>query len=482
MKQFHKIYLLIFLVASASCKKDLNVLPTTQEVNGNIIVDKQSAETALNGIYYLFALGGRDPNNIQSTEWFTVNEAPPSLLSEMYTGIQYAGTDLSAHVIQPTSTSVSSLWTYGYAIVNAANGFFENIAPVTGIDAADKREMMAEAYFLRAYANAQLLFYFGQYNDETSNYGIPLRIDFITTSNIDLPRSTVQECYNSIFADLDSAIAGLPNLNTYNYYANVWTAKLLEARVLMVRGAGGDYTQAISLCQDIIANGPFALEGNEQDIFQTKGLSSQEVMLGIEPYANQIMKFQYYYGQYQSYLAGTLMVSLFQNDPRSAWIDRPGINAYGAAANYATKYYSGGDLTNYLNLQPETLTENSYVFRLTEAYLLEAEAITASGGSLGDAKTLLETVLQHAGFTDFSQVNAITTASALQLAIVEEEMKNFVGEAGQDWLAVRRLPLSTLQQLIPSITSATQLILPIPDAEMTGNADLKGMQNPGYGN
>ncbi|HEU0228698.1 MAG TPA: hypothetical protein VFQ86_13240, partial [Arachidicoccus soli] len=70
----------------------------------------------------------------------------------------------------------------------------------------------------------------------------------------------------------------------------------------------------------------------------------------------------------------------------------------------------------------------------------------------------------------------------LQLMIVKEEMKNFVGEAGQDWLAVRRLPFTTLQKLIPTITSKTLLLLPIPQDEITKNIKLKGMQNPGYGN
>ncbi|MGF7231337.1 hypothetical protein, partial [Arachidicoccus sp.] len=99
-----------------------------------------------------------------------------------------------------------------------------------------------------------------------------------------------------------------------------------------------------------------------------------------------------------------------------------------------------------------------------------------------DAKALLKTVMSHAGITDFSQVDAANSAAELKLLIVKEDMKNFVGEAGQDWLAVRRLPFTTLQQLLPTITKKTQLILPIPQEEMTRNIDLKGMQNPGYGN
>jgi hypothetical protein len=62
------------------------------------------------------------------------------------------------------------------------------------------------------------------------------------------------------------------------------------------------------------------------------------------------------------------------------------------------------------------------------------------------------------------------------LLIVEEEMKNFVGEDGQDWLALRRLPFSTVQTLVPSITSINQFILPIPETEIEANGLIK--QNP----
>jgi hypothetical protein len=57
-------------------------------------------------------------------------------------------------------------------------------------------------------------------------------------------------------------------------------------------------------------------------------------------------------------------------------------------------------------------------------------------------------------------------------------MRNFVGEAGQDWFAIRRLPFATLQSLIPSIGAKEQLVLPIPKTELTQNGKM--IQNPGF--
>ena len=332
--------------------------------------------------------------------------------------------------------------------------------------------MIAEARFLRAFGNADLLLYYGQYHDTTSKYGIIVRTEFVDATNISLPRSTVAETYKSILADLDSAIAGLPAQNSQAWYANASAAKLLKARMLINRGTAGDYNEVISLTSDIIQNSPFTLEPNTQDIFLTKGLTSKEVILGVQPFPNETYKF-YQYQYYLSYNATDSLLSLFANDPRSQSIYKDDGNPY-TIVNELTKYYSDDPV----NVDPIPLCEDSYAFRLSEAYLLKAEAITLSNGDLSQAKTLLETVMSHAGLTDFSEVDAAPSAAALQLLIVKEEMKNFVGENGADWFALRRLPLSAIQTIRPEVQSADNLILPIPNSETLYNNKM--IQNPGY--
>lgn len=453
------------------CKKQLNVLPSTQEVDGNIITDQQSALTALNGVYYRFAHAGNDFNGVPSTFWYDVNEEIPSLLSGMVTN-PLGSTGLDAHTYTSTTWQMDSLWAYGYAIVNAANGFLKNIEPVQTITSSTKNEMIAEARFLRAFGNSELLLYFGQYNDTTSSLGIILQNEFVTPADLQLPRSPVAASYDTILSDLDRAIPDLPSTNTTVAYTNSWAAKLLKARVLINRGSAADYTEVISLTQDIIANGPFSLQPNLQDLFWIAGLTSPEVILGVQPYSTQLVKWKDYI-YYVQYGSSALMDTLLSGDPRSAWEAQTINSAYGTYPA-VTKYYPGSITT----IAWQLISENCYAFRLTESYLLEAEAIVASGGALGDARTLLKTVLGHAGVTNFTAVDAAATPAALQLQIIEEEMRNFVLEAGQDWFAVRRLPFTTLQNLLPTVTSKSLLLLPIPDAEMTANSKM--VQNPNY--
>lgn len=458
------------------CKKQLSVFPTTSEVDGNVIVDKKSAQTALNGIYYLFANAGFDNNQNPSILWYTVNETIPSELSGMCT-YPLGGSEFADHTYNSASYNVDAIWSYGYKIVNAANGFIKNIEPVQSISETEKKKMIAEARFLRAFGNQELLFYYGQYQDQSSPYGIILRDEFVTVNDINLPRSSVQEAYKAIIADIDYAIANLDDRNSQGiYYANKWTAMLLKARVLINRRGDGDNAVVINLCKDIIANSAFSLEEHVKDVFLTKGLSSSEVMLGIKPYPNETYKYNQYLYYYQDIASG-LMISMFTGDPRAQWVIQPVFYPYtGSDISAITKYYPGDAATS----DPVAIANNSYAMRLTEAYLLEAEAIAASGEGLSEAKSLLKTVLQHAGYSDFSKLDEANTAEEMRVLIIKEEMKNFVAEAGQDWQAIRRLPFATLQQLVPTVKSKDLLILPIPQDEIKRNNQIK--QNPGYGN
>ncbi|MBL4676813.1 MAG: RagB/SusD family nutrient uptake outer membrane protein [Mucilaginibacter sp.] len=458
-----------------SCKKQLNVFPTTQEVDGNVIVDAKSAKTVLNGVYYRFANAGADYNTVPSILWTSVNEIVPSELSGSLSNS--SGEDgVYSLTLNSTSYAVSQYWTYGYQLVNAANGFLKNVKDVATIPTASKNQMIAEAKFLRAFGNAQLLLYFGQYYDTNSKYGIILRDEFVTSDNINLPRSTVSESYASILSDLDAAIPDLPKTNTTAYYANQSAAKLLEARVLINRGAAADLPKVISLTTDVITNGGFQLENSLQDLFLTKGFNSTEVILGIQPYPTETYKFQQnqYYGQYP---ASETFVELLKSDPRNTWLykDDQGGTVYGGYygnINEITKYYSG----DTGNPKQTPLSENSYAFRLSEAYLLRAEANATAGTDISGAKADLKLIEKASGYTN-PAVDA-ADAATLRTLILKEQVKNFFVENGLDWFAIRRLPLAEAQILQPAFSgkSDTHYIFPIPQTEI--NLNNKLIPNP----
>ena len=460
----------IIAVSQSSCKKELNALPDQAKVEGNVIVDEKSAQVALNGAYYRFAgVAENYTTGLPSTQWSWVHEIYPSSLAGNI--VYYQGPYLGGeNDFTSESNETASMWRNYYDLVNAANNVISELEPLDAskINESRKTEILAEARFLRGYAHYALLSYFGEFYNVSSNYGVMLRKEPVTVSNIAQTRNTVQESYDFILADVDDAIAHIREGNP-NYYASKWAAMALKMRILINRGASGDYAEVIRLADNIITSGPYKLEGNVKDIFKTKGLASNEIILGTKAYPNQPseMEIYFYRNSFQFYATDSL-VSYLQNDPRLDWmITIDNSNTFQDYTNAFSKY-----------IGPQV--EAKYAFRLTEVYLLKAEAIVRSGGSLSDAKTILKEIMSHAGVTNFSAVDNASTAEQLLIEIYKEISRNLVAEDGADWFALLRLPFNTVKQFKPTIKEKFQYILPIPKPEHDKNPAI-GEQNPGYG-
>ena len=113
--------------------------------------------------------------------------------------------------------------------------------------------MIAEAKFLRAYFFFELNVAFG---------GVPLRLQAPETVTEGMARSTPDEVYAQIEADLADAIAGLPNKSEYSQ-ADKFRASKQSAQALLGKAHlyQKDYSAAINVFEDIIA-----VEGTEVDL------------------------------------------------------------------------------------------------------------------------------------------------------------------------------------------------------------------------
>ena len=444
-----------------SCKKSLNELPPQSKVEGNVIIDQKSAEVALNGVYYRFAEAG-DDRGVQSTQTSYTHEKLPSSLAgfiENRTG----ASALNMNAVTPTAYDAAYIWESAYLLINAANSVIKDVQllPSNKIQEQRRNEILGEAYFMRAYGHYQLMAYYAQYFDVNSPYGVMIRDEPVTTSNIPATRKSVQESYDFILADVDKAIQDAPSAQSAKRVTS-WTAKALKARILLNRGLESDFTEVVTLTKDIIANSPYLLEDHQEDIFKTKGLSSSEVMLGTVPFAAQVNKRDsYLYRDLPADIVKEPLSEIMNGDPRVAW------------CFHTVSDYLG--ISKFLGEQVEV----GYMFRLTEVYLQEAEALLRSNGDIDEVKGLMKTVMGKAGITDFGSLDAITDRDELRMELYAETVRNLFCEDGQDWQALLRLPMAKIQELRPTIVSNTQFILPIPLVEFQRNPMI-GDQNPGY--
>lgn len=465
------------LTGFSACKEQLNVLPTTSIVDGNLITDSLSAMNALNGVYYRFANVAQDFNGLNAIKWSHMFEIYPSELAGTVRMSSFDD-EYSEFTFTENSSYPLSLWGYGYALANAANGFIQNMDAVTTISPAGKQRMLAESYFLRAFAYETLLLNFGEYTDINSKYGVILRTEPTSASTLNMPRASVAACYQQIIEDLDFAITHLPETGRAKTYASKAAAQLLKARVLLNRATTGDLQQVISLTDAVMKQPIFSLEPKLSDLFLQKGLSSSEVILGITPYPNQSWKF-YFYNQIGTYSVSKTAEVLFDDDDRKNWFFKDDQNGTVYGKNYGgirefTKYYNGPVVG-----PTQTATcEVSYAFRLTAAYLYKAEALASLGQDLQTAKDLLKEVLSKSGVSDFAAIDHANDSTTLKSLIIQEHIKNFMGENGDDWYALRRLPIEQIKTIQPKLTVKERFILPIPYSERSHNNLID--QNLGY--
>ena len=487
--KINKIFIAgIMMLSLVACGDDLDIVPSQQKVDANLIVDQKSAETAINGVYYSYAMCGTDRYDVKSTKCSMYYEILPGDIAGTCT--YYQGPYiLETHGGSYYTMYNSYFWTPLYNTINAANNVIAKMGESedSWFEGNRKNEIIGEAYCMRALVNLQLLVLFGYSWDNSSPYGNILRTDPSSVSTLKTQRSSVADTYDAIISDLDIAIEKAP-ANGKNCFATSWLAKGLKVRALMQRGQGNDYAEAAALAQDVIQNGPYALEENVVDVFHKNGLNSQEVIFGIQPKENQVdVTEQYFYRGSAQWYPSDALTALYENDPRkSAMV--PVIETQSIVIDYETySYYFvtvqipviGKHFPNAV-FSSSTLAETQSQMRLTEMYLLRAEAL-ARTGDLNGAKTSLKTVLAHAGYTDFSFVDAASSQYDVLQQIFNEEVRQFFCESGQDAAMMLRFPSDMVCAFNPQYADITMSIFPIPTDEFRYNAGISPSdQNPGY--
>ena len=471
MKRIIYVMLGAVMIAGVACNKELGKLPENAKVDGNTILDQRTSEIALNGVYYRFA-NVQAENNV--TSWMEHEVSPAVFAGYMGYGYGADGAEINNY---KNSSFTNVYWNTSYAIINAANGVIKGVTALAdnAFTGNRKKQILAEARFMRAYGHFKLLSYFGQWFDLNSPYGALLRNEFVTVGEIAKARSSVKDSYTSILSDLDEAIINAPADNK-NIYVTRWAAMALKMRVLMSHGQPVDYPVVTALADSIILNSHYTLEPSMKDLFYVKGLTSPEVILGVQAQQNQesyyyVLSRQYWPGASSLYTAKTALKDLLAGDPRGAWMVGTA-NPSTDDSYYFLKYIQQGH-------NPTQLTETAYAIRLSEVYLLKAEAIVRAGGSLGAARDILKNIMAHAGVTNFAAIDNAVSVNDVLKQLYLETSRNLVGEDGQEWMALLRLPTALIAELRPTANDKIKYILPIPHDEFLMNPAI-GPQNPGY--
>ncbi len=149
-----------------------------------------------------------------------------------------------------TNWTVSVYWRNQYQIIAAANLVMSDADEVKDLDEGIKATGLGEAKFFRAMAYFNLVENFG---------GVPLVLHRVTTAETDFTRESEQSVYTQIVADLNDALAAVPE--TTEDYGRVtkdavrqFMSKVLLTKAYKSFGSSSDFTDAAALAETVILN------------------------------------------------------------------------------------------------------------------------------------------------------------------------------------------------------------------------------------
>lgn len=158
----------------------------------------------------------------------------------------------------PVNAQLQTIWSWMFAGLNRASYLLE-FKDKTDFDG--KPQIIAEARFLRAYYQFELVKWFGP---------IPLKGDarFALGDETSLPRASVSEVYASIQADLELAIPDLAVMAPQTGRVSKGAAQALLGKAYIYEGK---YSEAATVLQAVIESGAYSLPADYADIFEMTG-------------------------------------------------------------------------------------------------------------------------------------------------------------------------------------------------------------------
>ena len=402
--------------------------------------------------------------------------------------------------------TLSDLWQAAYEGVNRANYMHQykdkNLAGET-ISFVGKDALYGEIYFLRAYYYFTLTKMFG---------GVPLFTDKRLTlaDSRNLTRSSQADVYKQIEADLISAIAVLPAVQTEKGRITKFAAQALLGKVYLYQNK---YGPAASTLETVITAGPYSLVTDFNSIFLPSGENGSESVFEIQ-YTNATATYDWNHqtrgqGNYAVQQCGirglngsgampyspgwstnlptqNLASAYAAGDKRKA-VTVLDIEAYknanpGFGISYQVAPYRNTGLYNqkYLPRKGETsgqlelnYSNNYRTIRLADVMLMAAEAFNKSGNDV-KAQTYLNLVRRRAFGNTLNDINF--TGTALYDAILTERRLELAMEGERFFDLVRTGKAASVLGPLGFVAGKHELF-PIPETEIS----VSGLtQNPGY--
>ena len=311
MKKIIKLFIGIFAVTALfpACEEEfLDTYPTDQLSSNAATLTTDNAFTALNGIHRaLHVRYGSQGRGGLGAFMIHIDEAGED---HVFNRSNWTHSYRWRPNSEPDNVYNRANWAMFYQWIANANVLINGIDGASG-DQVDKNAILGQSLTYRAFCHFYLVQLYGDRYEQggaNSQLGIPIKLDGSTDP---IARSTVEEVYAQINADLDQAISllnGYSRPNKTHFNANV--AKGIKARVAL---AQGNWSTAAQLAAE--ARSGFSLMDQEtySQGFQIFSASNDEFMWAAQIQEDQNDK----WATYGAYISRNFSSSAIRGNPRS---------------------------------------------------------------------------------------------------------------------------------------------------------------------
>ncbi|MDR6782902.1 hypothetical protein ABIE26_000610 [Pedobacter africanus] len=486
MKKSYKILAVLLMVLSFSaCKKEfLEVDPQQQTAVDMVVIDLPSTKAAVMGTYAL----------LQSAAYYGRSMViyPEVMSDNLYISRRNSNryTAYDQYNAAANDSRSAETWNILYRTIVNANIIISKgeLLNVPETQKAEVNHLIGEAYTLRALAHFDLLrLYALPYNATAAagHIGIPV-VNKSGTSKEDVispSRNTVKEGYTQVVNDLVKAATLMPAAAPVGFAASNkghithYAAKALLARVYLYME---DWANAETLATEVITGNKYTLLSNANYVSGATNFRNQN---------NSETIFEIVYNTTSNLGTDALVAFLLQGASYGDGLATDDLyNKYtatdvrrGFMAKSKRSGSGGEDPAVIINKYNNTTTyeEGVKVIRLSEAYLIRAEARARQTGKDALAAADLDAVAKRA---DTAKPTTTETGTALQALILLENRKEFAFEGHRLFDLTRNKQNFTKYRAdgatIAVPNTSLRTILPIPLAEMNSNPNME--QNEAY--
>jgi starch-binding outer membrane protein, SusD/RagB family len=482
--QLIKYYIVCFIIiisigfTSSGCKKILEVDAPVFTTNESVVYKSDaSAASVLTGIYARI-----------SQQAFWSLSVFPSLSADELTvkeGValpSYNAYYKNALTSDITVQGATDFWILLYPYIFYCNAAIEGLEKSQALTPSVKKQLIGEAKFIRALSYFYLVNLYGD---------VPLTTSTDYKFNSLIARTPKESVYEQIIHDLTEARdslssnfmnATIKGISTERVRPSKWAAAALLARVYLYTN---DYVNAEIQSSSVIENSTLFelaslddafLKNTKESIWQLEpvnfGRNTEDAFFFVVPEEGL-------FAPHPVYMSSVLLSKFETGDlRRNKWVGD--VTIEGTSYSYPYKYK--------VFLEYEPVTEYTSVLRISEQYLIRAEARIMqnkiSDGITDINKVRARATDQTAPLADrLAEISiSLTQPEALE-AITHERQVELFTELGHRWLDLKRSAnvnnvMTEISSLKGGVWNANSALYPIPLEEMKKNPKL--VQNEGY--